>query len=525
MSEKKPFRSLTPLLTGAGLQTATYLTGIALGLVLTPYLYRTLGERHYAIFLIAGLFTNWCGLIDFGMAASVSRFVTFHFSGDDPKAVNETANTAFVLMAILAGIALIVGALAALFAGFGWPNDPDVGLFRAVFLISAATFAVSKIADSASGVINGVLRQEMTGSAALFLRLATGLTMFLILYCGGRVIALLTGGFLLAILNLILLAAMVPAAWPDFRFAPSLSRACRVRELCGYSVWTFVNQIGDLLIARSDLILIGAILTLADMSHYNLAVVVFISYYASFLQAMTLWETNWFTHLMKTAQTAALHRTRIFSYQLLTYTTVFMSFMLIFWGKAFIVRWVGQEPLAAYPALVALAVSLALYRGCAETNVRLLQGMARHRKLAILTVAQGGLSVALSALLLALGYGLTGAALGTLIPAVLVHGVLVPIQVCRLCAEPVFRYFVRQTRWLLTTAAALIAPYFLLQRFVAPDYPTLLWTAAVCGVLYLAAIFLFGLNQTDRAAILSLLRRNADKHGDDSGDDSDGGAP
>ena len=508
---------MTPLLTGAGLQTATYVTGIALGLVLTPYLYRTLGERHYAIFLIAGLFTNWCGLIDFGMTTSVSRFVTFHFSGDDPKAVNETANTAFALMAILAAIALVVGGIAAALAGIGWPNDPDIGLFRAVFLMTAATFAVSKIADSAAGVINGVLRQELTGGAALLLRLATGGVTFLILYLGGRVIALLTGGLLLAIGNLMLLAVLVPAAWPEFRFSFSLFRFERVRELCGYSAWTFVNQIGDLLIARSDLILIGALLSLTDLAHYNLAVVVFISYYGSFLQAMTLWETNWFTHLMKTDQEAAFERTRVFSYQLLTFVTVFMSFMLIFWGKAFLVRWVGQECLAAYPALVILASSLALYRGCAETNIRLLQGMARHRNLAFFTLLQGAASVAAAALLLSLGFGLTGVALGAMIPAVLVHALIVPIQVCRLRAEPIVRYFARQARWIIIASIALIAPYFLLRRFVAPDYPTLLWTAAACAVLYAAAITVIGLSKSDRRAILSLLRRTR-SDSDASGD-------
>lgn len=509
MSENKPTRPILPLLAGAGLQTATYVTGIALGLVLTPYLYRTLGERHYAIFLVAGLFTNWCGLIDFGMTTAVSRFITLHHTGGDAKSVNETANTAFALMTLLAAVALAVGAVCAAAASLFWPNEPDIGLFRGVFLIAAATFAVSKISDALAGVINGALRQEITGVLALFLRLATGLMTFLVLYFGGRVIALVSGGLLLAAANLLLLALCVKTAFPAFLFSPRLFRKSRVRELVGYSVWTFFNQVGDLLIARSDLILIGAILSLADMSHYNLAVVIFVSYYGSFLQAMTLWETNWFTHLLSRGDDAAFERTRVLSYKLLTYATVFMSFMLIFWGKAFITRWVGEDCLAAYPALVILAASLALYRGCAETNVRLLQGTARHRRLALLTVTQGGTSVALTALLLWLGYGLTGAAVGTMIPAVLVHGLLVPLDVCRLRGERPTRYFARQFSFLGVAALSLVPPWLVLRRFLSTDYPTLFWTAALCGVLYAAAIFVFGLNKADRASLGSLRGRKS----------------
>ncbi|MBQ2684462.1 MAG: oligosaccharide flippase family protein [Thermoguttaceae bacterium] len=502
-----PRRPLRSLLTGAFLQVITYLTGIALGLFLTPYLLHTLGERHYAIFLVAGLFTNWCGLIDFGMTTAVSRFVTYYYSAGDERGVGQIANTALVILSLLALVALCAGGIAALVARLGWSQTPDIHLFCAVFLMTGATFAVSKIADGASGVVNGTLHQTATGVLALALRVATGLTTFGILYFGGRITALLTGNLCLAILNLIVLAILVRIVYPPFHLSWRQVRPARAKELLGYSVWTFINQAGDLLIQRSDLILIGAFLSLADMTYYNLAVVVLISYYGSFLQAMTLWETNWFTHLARIGDTAGFERSRLLSYKLLTYISVLMSLMLIFWGGAFLRRWVGPECLAAYPAMVIIAAAMALYRGSAETNIRLLQAVARHRFLALMILLQGALSAALTALLLWLGCGFPGAAIGTAAPALLIHGAVVPRYTAEVCGERFGRWMARQLGYLLGALAAFVPPFFVLRWWLRDDYPTLLWTAALCCALYVSILLIIGLSRRERRDLFLLLGR------------------
>ena len=67
-------RHLRSLLSGAGLRALVYVTAVLIGLFLTPYLVKTLGDRQYAVFVFAGLFTSWCGLVDFGMTTASARF-------------------------------------------------------------------------------------------------------------------------------------------------------------------------------------------------------------------------------------------------------------------------------------------------------------------------------------------------------------------------------------------------------------------------------------------------------------------
>lgn len=507
MNELLNRRPILSLLTGAGLQIAAYAVGIALGLVLTPYLVRTLGDRQYAIFLFAGIFANWCGLVDFGMTLTAGRFITIDHTRRDVRGLNETASTAMAVFATLGLLAFAVAVLTALTAKIGWAGVSDINLIATVFLIAGAAFAVSKLSDGCAGIVTGVLRQDLFGATALFFRLATGLMMFAVLYFGGRVTALVIGSLVIGILNLLTLAFLAHRACPSLRLSFSRIRRAKIRTLCGYSVWNFVNQTGDLLIGRSDLIVIASLLSLVDMAHYNLAVVTLISYYGSFMQAMTLWQMNWFAHLFSQNDDALFRYSRIFSRKIMTWIAVFMSFSLVFFGKAFLIRWIGPTYLDAFPALILVAGSMAFYRGAGEVNIRVLQAVARHRRLALFIVLQGVMSVALSILFVACHGGLFGAALGTVLPALVVHGLIVPLDVCRVFQDSPIRYFGRMLRDLAAASAALITPYLLVRTFLTPDYPALLWVGATSAILYAATLWFFALRGQERAMILNLIRR------------------
>lgn len=499
-------KPLASLLTGVGFQIAVYLTGIVIGLFLTPYLLSVLGDRDYAIFIFAGLFTNWCGLVDFGMTTTTGRFVTLYYSKGESKNVNEVANTALVLFAGMGGCVLLISGIAAMAVRLKPAAPPDADLFAAVFLIAGGAFAVSKLSDALLGVVNGVMRQDISGGIALLFRILTGLTTFLIVFFGGRVAAIVGGSLALAVLNVSLLAVTVRTAYPAFRFSPLLFRKKRVRELSGYALFTFINQLGDLLIQRSDLIVIGLFLTLADVTCYNLVVVTFVSYFISFTQAMTLWETNWFTHLQNRGETELFEKSRLFSYKIMTFITVFMSCMLIFFADDFIRRWIGADYLDAFGCLVLIAAGMALFRGAAEVNIRVLQGVARHRRLAGFVVFQGILSVLLSVALVWAGLGNFGVALGTILPAFLIHGLLVPLDVCRLLRERPALYFRRQAGYLTVAGIAFLPPLAVIRLFLAPNYLSLAAVAVVCALLYFGLLGLIGLGHDERNEIRRFLK-------------------
>ena len=498
-------RHLRSLLSGAGLRALVYVTAVLIGLFLTPYLVKTLGDRQYAVFVFAGLFTSWCGLVDFGMTTASARFVTLAYTQSDPRRLNETASSAAFLFAAM-GLAVLAIAAAAALVCRRFVSAGEAPVYTGVLLFSGAAFAVSKLADALAGVINGVMRQELTGLAALVCRLALGAATFLIVWRGGRVTAITVGWLAVSLMNLLVLAFFTRRAHPALSLSPRLIRKERIRELLGYSVYTFVQQLGTLLTRRSDLLVIGVFLTLTDVTHYNLAVVTFASYFVTLSEELTVWLTNWFTHLHGKNETKLFKESRLFAYKGMTYLTVFMALMLIFWARDFLIFWVGEAYLDAFGALVVIAAGLALYRGSADVNIRFLQGTARHQRLAPMAVGQGIAGILLASLAAKSGLGLTGVAAGTIIPALAVNGVWIPLYVCRLTGERPSFYFLRLARQIAAAAAAFLPSWLLLCTTLVPTLPRLVLGLLVSVLLWLGTVWLFGLTRLERKKIRSFFR-------------------
>ncbi len=498
-------RHLRSLLSGAGLRALVYLAAVLIGLFLTPYLVGTLGDRQYAVFVFAGLFTSWCGLADFGMTTTAARFVTLAYSKGRERRLNETASSAACLFAGM-GLAVLAVAVSAAYCCRFCIRAEEGSVYAGALLFSGAAFAVSKLSDALSGVINGVMRQELTGLAALVCRLALGAVTFLIVWRGGRVVAVTAGWLAVALLNLLLLALFARRACPSLRLSPRLVRGVRVRELLSYSVYAFVQQLGTLLVRRSDLIVIGAFLSLTDVTHYNLAVVTLASYFVTLSEELTAWQTNWFTHLRERNETGLFEESRLFAYKGMTYMTVFMSLMLIFWARDFLAFWVGEAYLDAFGALTVIAAGLALYRGSADVNVRLLQGIDRHQPLAPLAVGQGIAGIVLAAVAAKSGFGLIGVAAATILPAAAVNGLAIPLYVCRLTGERPSRYFARHTRYLAVAAASFLPSLFLLRATLAPVPARLTLGLFGSALLWLGTVWLFGLTRAERTKIRAFFR-------------------
>lgn len=483
-----------------------YAAAIGIGLFVTPYLVKTLGDREYAIFVFAGLFTNWCGLVDFGMTTASARFITLAYSRGESSRLNETASTALFFFIVMGAVVLLIAGAGALLCRRFLP-PAEAPIYAAVILFSGASFAVSKLSDAFAGVVNGVMRQELTGAAALVYRLALGGTTFLIAWNGGHIAAITAGWLAVSLANFFLLALFARIAWPTLRLSPKLVRKGRARELLSYSVYTFVQQLGDLLIRRSDLVVIGAFLSLTDVTHYNLVVVTLASYFVTLTQELTSWQTNWYTHLAQRGERSLFKKSRIFSYKVMTYLSVLMALTLIFWARGFILFWIGESYLDTFPCLILIAAGLAFYRGSADVNIRVLQGLASHQVLAPLAVGQGVISIFLSVTALKMGYGKMGVAAATILPAVLVNGFWIPGLVCRDTGERVALYLFRNIRFCLVSAMAFIPSLILIHYTLRPEPVRLAAVLFGSTLLWLATLWFIGFSRDEKLILLSFFRK------------------
>lgn len=538
-------QGLRRLLKGAGFSGGALLVGIFFGIFLTPYMLATLGERAYGIYVCASLFAGWCGLLDFGLTTTTSRFITKYYAVDDWDGLNEIGSTAIVLFGALSAAVVLTALVACGVASF-FATGPDAATLATALFCSGVSFAISKVSDGVCGVLRGALRQELTGGTVFVFRVLFGVVNFAILFFGGRVVALVVGNAVLTLLQLLVYVALMRAAVPRFRFSLRLFRRGRVRELFEYGVFAFLAQVGETAVDRSDLLLISALMSLNDVARYNLVVVTLCSYLTSFIRETSTWQTNWFAKLaastLETAKNdaaptlkidaasdkdatvvkpcsprgcenslsaeffasrAAIHRASIC-------WTLFLAGGVLAFGRAFVERWIGAEYLDVFPALALCVAATALYRGSSETNARALQGVARHRVLAVGAILHGAANVVLSVLFIRCGLGVFGVALGTVLPGVAIHFGWLPNATCRLLGERRRTYWARYVKTTTLGVAALAGPFAVVSSCVKPDY------CSICGwgVFYVgvgaAALFALGTTGEEKRAFFRRVLKRCD---------------
>ncbi len=519
------------LLQGAGFSCGALVVGIAFGIFLTPYMLSTLGEDAYGVYALASLFAGWCGLLDFGLTTTTSRYVTRYYVKGDDKGVDEVGSTAISLFGGISALVFLLACLAYVVARILGDRFDATGFLAPALFFAGASFALSKISDGVCGVVKGALRQELTGATFLFFRIAFGLTNFAILYFGGRVVALFVGNFVLTLIQLGVHIALMRFAVPSFSFSLRSVGKKRAKTLFNYSFFAFLAQAGEMFVDRSDLIVIAALLTMGDVAKYNLVVVTIASYFNSFLRELSSWQTNWFARLaalervdeearaeengergarvVATTRTfgAEFYESRAKIERASIYVSVFMALGIASLGRFFIERWIGSEYVGLFPVLALCIVFYGVYRGVAETNSRLLQGIARHRILAIGAAIHGVVNVCLSVLFVRCGLGLLGVALGTILPGLAIHFLWIPNATCRIIGERVLVYWKRTLQTLAIAGLASIAPYFVALNWGRPNYLAIIGLACVEAALYWGVVLLIGTNREERRIIGAFIAR------------------
>ncbi|MDR1958414.1 MAG: oligosaccharide flippase family protein [Planctomycetaceae bacterium] len=501
---------LRRLLGGSMLSIVNLLVGIGISFIMAPIFIHTLGPRHNGIWVTASVFTGWYALLDFGLSHAVSRFFTKSFASGNEEDCNTYASTGLFLYVILGGMAFlfaaVIGLVTFFFAdSFFTEEIQDINLLAAVIILVGFAFALDFPLRSLYGVTTGAMRHDLAGITSVVFRiLGAGVTLT-VFYFGGRLISLVTVNAVLVMIQIFVYYLLARHAFPKLHLSRKNVRKTHAVALFGYSFYGFIAQIGDLIIYRVDNLVVGAMMSLSAVTHYNIAMTM-VDYYKGLLMYASAWMVTWLTFLDARKDRENTLQTMVFGYKFCSCFSGFIVFGLVMWGKPFLARWMGTDYLDAMPCLVILAAA-ATIQAMQEPNIRYLYATSNHHYFAFTNVLEGVLNLGMSILLVRMNYGMVGVALGTLIAAFLSRGILIPFFVCRLLRQSLLRYYARFLGYLLRMAVSLILPGILTVFLVEPNYPRLFLVGILSAVCYFPTIYYIGLNAGDRKKILGFLFR------------------
>jgi len=485
---------------------AYFLVNIVIGVLLVPYFIDTLGVAAYGIIPLATSITGYVAIVVQSLNTSVTRFLTVDLQREDYAAANKTFNTS--LFGLTAVILLMVPIIlvVAYFAPsiFNVPAGQETGAVL-LFLGVSAAFLIQSWSGSFTVQLFAYNRIDFQNLVNLTnLLVHTGLIVLLFTLFGPD-LALIGGAYLVgAVMASGVAIVLARRVCPHLRVSLRSFDRRRVRDLCGMGWWVVINQIGSLLFLQIDLIIVNLLFGAASAGEYAIVLqwvallrtvagvlsgvltpMVF-TYYARNQIETLIWFTKSAVKLMGLGMALPIGLVCGLAPYLLTV-------------------WVGKEFTFLAPLMVLLTVHLSVNLAVLPLSpLNVAYNRVRVPGLVTLFMGIGNLSLAI-ALPLLTGLGYYGVAAAGAIVLTLKNAVFTPWYATRVLGVGAHTFTRSMVPGIVATALIGVAAATLGGVIQFPALVTLAVAGAGITLVYLAAVWKFGLNGFERGLFESYL--------------------
>lgn len=394
-------------------------------IVLAPLMLRYLGSEGYGLWAIFASMLGYMGLVDLGLGPSTATHVARYHAQGRHQAIGEWVSSVFFLYLPLSGV--VLGA-ALLFGPFvGSLFHVSAGLSQAAklaFIASGLGLAVALPRGAFRGTLVGHQRMDVANlTDALFVLVSTAFVVVAIVSGGGLPGAAIASAAMAGLQTGVTLL-LLRRFFPHVKLDPRLFNWQLVGSALRFGLPILVVFITAQVVFRTDNIVIGVFKGAHAVAPYAIAyTLVWFSLNLVFKISDSLLPV--FSGLRAAGEQHALRQTYLESSRLSLALAVCLTTGLLFFGRFAITGWVGAEYFVGTGTLTVLAL-LPFVHSVTHVGSIMLIGLGRARSIALLSVPDAALNLALSVALVR-PLGVMGVALGTLIGELLTTFWYIPL--------------------------------------------------------------------------------------------------
>jgi O-antigen/teichoic acid export membrane protein len=402
-----------------------------IGLALTPFIIGSLGMDTYGLWILAGSFVGYFGLIDLGIRPALCRFIALYAGKGEFSNVNRIVNTALVVLSMCGLVILAVTLFSSFFfAGLFHVSVEQQQTTRHLLWIIGITLVVGMPFAVFDAILIGHGRYDWSYKVDAMAAMLRAGTVVGVLVTGHGVTGLALANLGVQILVGATQICLAKRLFKGMVLSFKLFNTKSLKELFGLGIWAFVVSAWRRLAFATDILVVGWILDTRSVAIYSIA---------SRLIALAVGGANSFSDVIMPVS-AALHAREgsdsrgklLFSATRVSLGyAVFMGVMFAVYGGPLIHAWVGTEFHDSTRILHILLVPMLFYIP-ARTMMEFLLGAGIHayKGVACLLLADGVANL-MTSLLLARIWGMAGVAAGTLFTMTLTMGWLIPLFASR----------------------------------------------------------------------------------------------
>lgn len=405
---------------------------------LSPYIVGKLSAVDYGLWSLLTVMTGYMGIFDLGVRASVGRHVALYLGKRDNKGIDETIRAGFAVFTVSAVLILLVGVLLGILFPVLFRSAPldHHDTMRYLLPFMAINIWLAAISTIYSSVLTSYSRFDIARSVDLtVLGVRTASTVFA-LYIGWGLWGLAGSMILSNFVALLVNRICAGRVFKELRSFPFLFSKLRMRELFGYGLFSFIYSISAKIINQSDLIIVGAFISVEAVREYSIGAT--IVYYST--PFFSLMGQTFFPSVQKKVGAGDMEAVHdlFYKYIRLSFCFGLLFYLgLAFFSENFIRLWMFQDGFdmnavaeaATVMSILALSKLPSLYlHPCGS----ILSAMGYMRFTAMRAIAESIVNVLFSLFFaVTLKWGLAGVAAGTLAARLLIATISVPVFLFR----------------------------------------------------------------------------------------------
>ena len=414
---------------------------------LSPYIVGKLDAVSYGIWSLLNVLTGYMGLFDLGVRASVGRHIALYIGKKDERGVDETIRAGLGFFTLTGGLILAIGVLLGWFFPEFFKSVPEEyhSVVRMLLPIMALNVWFSAVAAIYSSVLVAIDRFDVARSVQLgVLAIRTAATVY-VLHVGwglwGLAFSVIASNFIALLINQV----CAGTHYPQLRSWPFLFSRFRFGEILNYGLAAFVSAVAFKIIGQTDLIVVGAFISVEDVRDYSVgAMVVFYS-----ITFVKLIGRTFFPAIQRAVAGGEVNKARHYLERQIRIAWCFGGLMFVgfaVYSRSFIDLWMRQDGFdessvaAAALVMTILAVSqipLLFNQPCQD----MLAAMGNIHFNAAMALLESLLNLGLSLyFVIILHFGVAGVAAGTLISRLLTSSFAIPLYLCKKTAMPLSRF-------------------------------------------------------------------------------------
>lgn len=510
--------------TGAMVSYAIVVANIVISLLFTPFMIRSFGNDEYSLYQLLGATVSYLTVMDLGLAETITKYVAKYRADDDKQGIERLISTC---MFIYAGIGLAIFAIG---MGF-YPFIGDVlsaipeGYMteaKAMWIVLVINLALMMPMNTFPAIANGFEKftfPRTVNLVKLVLRVGVWAAILVIdesyLPFGKAFFFILTD----TIMNVI--AAALKAWYVFGRLKVKMRRTkiekAFVKEVFGFSVFVFIAAIADEIFWKIDYFILGSTVPEEHFAQVGICSHAgnFVGYFRNFAGALSGAFLPRITRMVKNgARGKELTNimTTVGRVQFIVLGLMLCGFTVV--GRDFIVQWTGDAINAdAYIVGLVVLIPLTIALTQSAAGVSVLQATNKFSVRAIIMLVAAVGNVIVSVIFVkwfdTFNMAAVGAGVGTLLTTLGGHLIALNIYYKKSCDIDVKGYFFGMFKGLLP--AMLITLGIGLGVNFIPiwdnSWLSILIRGAIVGVIYVATMLLFGLNDYEKDLFIKPVKR------------------